>query len=124
MVLDNGLGSENVWPPSFERENIMVLTPGPSSSQTTLMPSLESTAISGSKALPDECEISIKSEKVSPKSFERRKTTRRLKKRVSPQTMLIFSAESRATRGENAPPSLGVMFLGFLNFVPFFERRK
>src|SRR6476646_10915762 len=66
-------GVEKVAPPSVERANRISRFPGPSSFQTTLIPSCESTAMRGSKGKRVELEMIFGAEKVAPPSEERLK---------------------------------------------------
>ena len=66
VPVETCFGSEKVSPPSVERENMITLLPGAVSCHTTFIPSLESTAISGSNATPDDLETSRGAVKLAP----------------------------------------------------------
>src|SRR5690348_6385876 len=70
---ERSCGFEKVAPPSVEREKKTSRFPGESSSQTTFMPPLASSAIRGLKENPDVCERLFGAEKVNPPSVERLK---------------------------------------------------
>src|SRR5436853_1528484 len=102
------------------------MAPDPSlgavSSQTTLMASVKSIAISGLNAPSEAAEIRAGAPKLKSKLVYLTKVTCLPRLAVSPQTIFVAPVESSATRGKNEPVAPGARSIGSLKFVLFLEK--